>query len=42
MDGLHGDGYLTEDPQLVSGEEELGVLHVCHLDAEIPHEVVVN
>ena len=42
MDGLYGDGNLTEDPQLVPSKEELGVLQVCHLDAEVPHQVVVN
>lgn len=42
MDGLHSDGNLTKDPQLVPGKEELGVLQVCHLDAEVPHKVVVN
>jgi len=42
MDGLHSDGDLAKDPQLVPGEGELGVLEVCHLYAEVPHEVVVD
>ena len=42
MDGLHGDGDLAKDPQLVSGVGKLGILEVCHLDAEVPHKVVVN
>ena len=42
MDGLHSDGDFAKDPKLVSGEEKLGVLQVCHLDSEVPHQVVVD
>ena len=42
MDGLHSDGDLAKDPQLVPSEAELGVLQVSHLDTQVPHEVVVD
>jgi len=42
MDGLGGEADLAEDPELVPAVGELGVLQVSHLDAKVPHEVVVN
>ena len=42
MDSLGSEADLAEDPQLVPSEGELGVLQISHLDAEIPHDVVVN
>ena len=42
VDGLHGEADLSEDAELVPAIGKLGVLQVCHLDAEVPHEVVVN
>ena len=42
MDGLRGEADLAEDPQLVPVVGELCVLQVSHLDAKVPHEVVVN
>ena len=42
MDRLGSEADLAEDPQLVPGEGKLSVLQVSHLDAEVPHDVVVN
>ena len=42
MDGLHSDGDLAEDPELVSGVEKLGVLQVRHLYSQVPHQAVVD
>ena len=42
MDGLHSEGDLAEDAELVPSKAELSVLEVGHLEAKISHEVVVN
>ena len=42
MDSLDSEADFAEDPQLVPGEGELCILQVSHLDAEVPHNVVVN
>jgi len=42
MDRLGSEADLAEDPQLVPSVGELSVLQVSHLDAEVPHDVVVN
>ena len=42
MDCLDSHGDLAEDPHLVASEEELAVLEVRHIKAEIFDEVVVN
>ena len=42
MDGLDSEADLAENTELVPGEGKLGVLQIRHLDAEVPHQVIVN
>ena len=42
MDSLRGEADLAEDPQLVPAVGELGVLQVSHLDAKVPHNVIIQ
>ena len=37
MNGLHGDGDLTENPQFLSTKAELGVLQIHHLHSNITY-----
>ena len=42
VDGLGSEADLAQDAELVSAVGELGVLQVCHLEADVLHQVVVN
>ena len=42
MDSLHCDANFSKDSHLLAGKAELCVLQVCHLHADITHQVVVN
>ena len=42
MDSLHRDANFSEDSHLLASKAELCVLQVCHLHADITHQVVVN